>query len=197
MIHIVQTRRPQLYFIQNVFSLYICQYSEVFLHTDTHPAGLPPKKMVLWDILSKAAPEGLWLSSFLMEMETNHSDVAQTEANTYQEDQVTKCKETEAHAMEGETLLKQEGHTETVNTEGNICNGESLACVCVFTFTYIFIYANNTMVMLSHTNQCAKPECVLYMFILLSMDLLTYLHFIAWRTCEFLHTRLLHNLFFF
>lgn len=127
----------QLYLIQNVFSLYICQYSEGFLHTDTHPAGLPPKKMVLWDILSKGAPEGLWLSSFLMEMETNHSEVAQTEANAYKEDQVTKCKETEAHAMEGETLLKQEGHTVTENTEGNICNGESRVCLHLHTYIHL------------------------------------------------------------
>lgn len=60
-----------------------------------------------------------------MEMETNQSEAAQMEANAYQEGQVRKFKETEAHATEGETQLKQEGQENTQNTKGNICNGES------------------------------------------------------------------------
>lgn len=118
------------------FPFQTCQYSKVFLDTDTRPAGLSPKKMVLWDILSKAAAEGLWLSSFLMEMETNHSEVAQTGAGAHQEDRLVTSKETQAPAMEGDTLLKQQGRTNTQNTKGNICNGESFVFMCVSLHAY-------------------------------------------------------------
>lgn len=58
-------------------------------------------------------------------MENNQSEAAQMEANDYQEGQVIKSKETEAHALEGETQLKQHGQENTQNAKGNICNGES------------------------------------------------------------------------
>lgn len=46
------------------------------------------------------------------------------EANTYQEAHVIKSKEADAHTVEDETQLKQQGQENTKNTKGDIHNGE-------------------------------------------------------------------------
>ncbi|XP_038559082.1 golgin subfamily A member 3 isoform X2 [Micropterus salmoides] len=60
-----------------------------------------------------------------MEMDTNQSEAAQMEANVYQEDHVIKSKEAGAHAVGGETQLKQQqqGLENRQNTKGGIPNG--------------------------------------------------------------------------
>ena len=64
-----------------------------------------------------------------MDIKTNQSEAVQMEASVYQEDQVIKSKDTEAHTIEGETQLDQQGQDDTQNTKGNICNGESWFCL--------------------------------------------------------------------
>ncbi|XP_030273465.1 golgin subfamily A member 3 isoform X2 [Sparus aurata] len=58
-----------------------------------------------------------------MEMDTNESGATQMEANTYQEAHVIKSKEADAHTVEDETQLKQQGQENTKNTKGDIHNG--------------------------------------------------------------------------
>ncbi|KAK2902452.1 hypothetical protein Q8A73_012198 [Channa argus] len=55
-------------------------------------------------------------------METNQAGAVQMDANAYKEDKVIKSKETETHAMEGQTHLRQ-GLENTQNTTGDKCNG--------------------------------------------------------------------------
>ncbi|XP_062240607.1 golgin subfamily A member 3 isoform X2 [Platichthys flesus] len=57
-----------------------------------------------------------------MDIKTNQSEAVQMEASVYQEDQVIKSKDTEAHTIGG-TQLDQQGQDNTQNTKGNICNG--------------------------------------------------------------------------
>ncbi|XP_073322360.1 golgin subfamily A member 3 isoform X2 [Pagrus major] len=58
-----------------------------------------------------------------MEMDTNGSGATQMEANAYQEAHVIKSKEAEAHTVEAETQLKQQGQENTQNTKGDMHNG--------------------------------------------------------------------------
>lgn len=64
-------------------------------------------------------------------MDTNQSEAAQMEANVYQEDHVIKSKEAGAHAVGGETQLKQQqqGLENRQNTKGGIPNGEYPCCL--------------------------------------------------------------------
>lgn len=87
------------------------------------PAGLSPKKMVLWEVVSEGAPAVLWLFSFFMEMDTNQSEAAHMEANAYQGDHVIKSK------VEGEKQLKQQGLDNTQNLKGDFHNGEYWCCL--------------------------------------------------------------------
>lgn len=64
-----------------------------------------------------------------MEMDTNESGATQMEANTYQEAHVIKSKEADAHTVEDETQLKQQGQENTQNTKGDIHNGEYWCCL--------------------------------------------------------------------
>ncbi|KAM7018276.1 golgin subfamily A member 3 isoform 1-T1 [Tautogolabrus adspersus] len=56
-------------------------------------------------------------------MDTNGSEATQMEAKVHQEDSAIKSKEADAHAVEGETLLKQRGLENAPNTNGDIPNG--------------------------------------------------------------------------
>lgn len=58
-----------------------------------------------------------------MEMDTNESEAAQMETNSYQEAQVIISKEAEDHSVESDTQLKQQG-LETSQNTGDIHNGE-------------------------------------------------------------------------
>lgn len=51
------------------------------------------------------------------------------ETSVYQEDQVRKSKETEAHTVDGETHFKQQGLENTQNIKSDIHNGESQSCL--------------------------------------------------------------------
>lgn len=64
-----------------------------------------------------------------MEMATNESGATQMEANTYQEAHVIKSKEADAHTVEDETQLKQQGQENTQNTKGDVHNGEYRCCL--------------------------------------------------------------------
>ncbi|XP_041643511.1 golgin subfamily A member 3 isoform X2 [Cheilinus undulatus] len=58
-----------------------------------------------------------------MEMDINEAEAIQTEANAHQEDSAIKSKDADAHAGEGETLLKPQGPENAQNSNGNIPNG--------------------------------------------------------------------------
>lgn len=59
-----------------------------------------------------------------MEMDTDAPEAVQMDTNAYQENQVIKSKDAEAHTVDGETQLKQQGLDNTQNTKGEIQNGE-------------------------------------------------------------------------
>ncbi|XP_041792176.1 golgin subfamily A member 3 isoform X1 [Chelmon rostratus] len=58
-----------------------------------------------------------------MEMDSNESEAAQMEVNAYKEAHVIKSKEAEAHPVEDEPQLKQQGLENTQITKGDIHNG--------------------------------------------------------------------------
>lgn len=60
-------------------------------------------------------------------MEMNQSEAVQMDTNVYQEDQVRKSKETEAHTVDSETHVKQQGLENKIKKE--IHNGESRSCL--------------------------------------------------------------------
>lgn len=64
-----------------------------------------------------------------MEMDSNESEAAQMEVNAYKEAHVIKSKEAEAHPVEDEPQLKQQGLENTQITKGDIHNGEYWCCL--------------------------------------------------------------------
>lgn len=59
-----------------------------------------------------------------MEKDTNEPGATQMEANAYQEAHVIKSKEGDAHTVQDETQLKQQGQENTQNAKGDTHNGK-------------------------------------------------------------------------